>query len=153
MNKNALNRVKFTLPLHADGLIPFWLSRTHTLSRRERYGRRRSDTRCGCRSCHGGGVVQLSGLAAWRVLGEFALDPLTCLDRQARRLGSHAIRIDAPRPWGRQGDHRVLILIGARYNRQVLMATDRLRPTGVWPVRGPEGSDQHALIPTALIPN
>ncbi len=70
----------------------------------------------------------------------FAVDPIRCLERVYRRHGP-VVRLE----YGGGGRKPVLALVGPGYNREVLLATDRLRPTGIWPVRAPEGSAQANL--------
>ena len=85
----------------------------------------------------------IRGLSAWHLFAAFAVDPINCLERFSRRHGD-AIRIEGGWPWHPAG-RTVLVLLGPKHNRDVLMATDRLRPTGIWPVRAPEGSAQYNL--------
>ena len=85
----------------------------------------------------------LSGLRALGVFAAFARDPIRCMERISR-WPERAIRVEPPLPW-RRGAPPVLVLIGPEFNRQVLMATDRLRPTGIWPVRAPADSSQESL--------
>ncbi len=82
----------------------------------------------------------IRGPTAWLVSLSFAVDPIRCLERVYRRHGP-VVRLE----YGRGGRKPVLALVGPGYNREVLLATDRLRPTGIWPVRAPEGSAQANL--------
>ena len=59
------------------------------------------------------------------------------------RYGQAAL-IKNPLPWLRR-ESPCLFLVGPQYNREVLMDEENLRPTGIWPVPGPEGSAQNNL--------
>lgn len=84
----------------------------------------------------GAGVVR--GWRAGQALAWFVVDPVNCVEHFCRRYGP-VVRVQ----W--RQTRPVLVLIGPAFNRDVLMATDRLRPTGIWPVRAPEGSAQANL--------
>jgi len=111
--------------------------------------------------------VVIRGPGAARVLASYFVDPIACVTRYAARYPGRPIRIEPP--WLAQRDRggRVLLLTGPRYNRKVLLAGNRLRPTGMWPVPGPPGSahlalrrnylvshgPDHARISTAMAPH
>ena len=85
-----------------------------------------------------GEAKTVRGLRAGWAVASFALDPIKCLEHFWRKHGP-AVRIE----WRRS--QPILALVGPRFNRDVLMATDRLRPTGVWPVQAPDGTAQANL--------
>jgi len=78
------------------------------------------------------------GLRAAQALVWFVVDPVNCIEHFSRRFG-RVVRVEcgSAKP--------VLVLIGPGFNRDVLMATDRLRPTALWPVRAPMGTAQANL--------
>ena len=84
----------------------------------------------------GAGVVR--GWRAGQALAWFLIDPVNCVEHFCRHYG-RAVRVQ----WRKSKP--ILVLVGPAFNREVLMATDRLRPTGIWPVRAPEGSAQANL--------
>jgi cytochrome P450 len=85
--------------------------------------------------------VRLQGFAAWRMVLAYAADPLACFERAVAEHGP-VVRLARSR-LGWRGD--ALLLVGPAYNREVLLAPDRLRPTGIWPVKAPAGSAQANL--------
>lgn len=87
------------------------------------------------------GGALLRGIPAWRTVLAYAADPVACFERMAAEHGP-VVRLARSR-LGWRGD--ALLLVGPEHNREVLLATDRLRPTGIWPVRAPAGSAQANL--------
>jgi cytochrome P450 len=95
--------------------------------------------------------VVIRGPGVARVLAHYFIDPITCVTRYSNRYPGRPIRIDPPWRARRDRGGRVLLLTGPTYNRQVLLAGERLRPTGMWPVQGPPGSAHHALRRNYLV--
>lgn len=93
-------------------------------------------------------IPTLRGLAAWRASVAFAINPIDTLETYTRRLGP-VIQIERSIV-SRNVTPPALVLVGPAFNRQVLLATEYLRPTGIWPVRGRRGSAQSNLRATYL---
>ncbi len=81
-------------------------------------------------------VPAVTGLRAiWDGL-LFFKDPIRVLEREFRRHGPViAFELAGKKIGG-------LLVVGARYNREVLNRTDAVRPTSLWQVTGPNGSAQ-----------
>lgn len=93
-------------------------------------------------------IATLRGFSAWRASFAFAVNPVDTLERYTRRLGP-VIEIERSIA-SRNVTAPALVLVGPTFNRQVLLATEFLRPTGIWPVRGRPGSAQSNLRATYL---
>jgi cytochrome P450 len=93
-------------------------------------------------------IPTLRGLAAWRASFAFAANPIDTLETYTRRHGP-VIQI-ARSIASRNVTPPAVVLVGPAYNRQVLLATEYLRPTGIWPVRGRPRSAQSNLRATYL---
>jgi cytochrome P450 len=91
----------------------------------------------------GGGhqIVSVGGFSKYRLLADFYIDPVRCLDRNFKRYG-RAVELNGLRH--RHTQPQSLILAGPDFNRQVL-TSDQMRLTGIWPVKGPDGSAQNNL--------
>ncbi len=94
-----------------------------------------------------GDDTRLRGLAAWRTVLGYASDPVACFERMAAERGP-VVRVARSR-LGWRGE--ALLLVGPEHNREVLLASGRLRPTGIWPVRAPAGSAQANLRANYLV--
>ena len=93
------------------------------------------------------GFARLSGVSALGAGLSFMLDPIDYLEQQVAR---HGPLISVELGLSEKRRSRALIMVGPKFNREVLLATDLLRPTGLWPVRGPCGSAQRNLRATYL---
>lgn len=87
-------------------------------------------------------AIRVGPLASLKIRSAFWFDPVRCMQRCAMRYGP-AIALTTISAPGRSAQIDAVLLVGPDYNRRVLTATEAVRPSGLWNVRGPEGSAQH----------
>lgn len=89
-----------------------------------------------------GSLAHVQGTSAAYAHYWFYRDPIRGLELVHSRYGK-AVRIDDAVPWSTAAP--VFLLVGADANEAVLNDVGNIRPTGVWPVRGPQESAQENM--------
>jgi cytochrome P450 len=88
-------------------------------------------------------LVSVDAFSTVRVLAEFLVDPLRCMNRFLAPLGEGVEFYRVGRH--RESARRFLFLYAPEYNKQVLSKFDCIKSSGLWPLPGPNGSAQEKL--------
>ncbi len=92
--------------------------------------------------CFADGLARVQGIDAAYAHSWFYRDPIRGLEYVQSKYGNK-VRIDSAVPWVSAAP--AFLFVGSEANEAVLSDVENIRPTGVWPVRGPQGSAQENL--------